>query len=118
MADAQFELLWNLSAPAFDAPNRRGAGTSSVAVVDSGAWPLGDVARCIYLKRQQAFFCRPAWNTFRRTPTLRHIRLLSELRISAKSKGSLLGWMAGFSKATAWYESFIVVAATDAPSPA
>ena len=78
MADAEFELLWHLSARALDAPNRRGAGTSSVAVVDSGAWPLGDVARCIYLKRQQAFFCRPPWNAFRRTPTLRRERRFLE----------------------------------------
>ena len=78
MADAQFELLWNLSAPALDAPNRRGAGTSSVARVDPGAWPLGGIAQHIYLKRQQAFFCRPAWNTFRRTPTLRRERRFLE----------------------------------------
>ena len=78
MADAEFELLWNLSVPALDAPNRRGAGTSTVARVDAKAWPLGSIERCVYLKRQQAFFCRPPWNAFRRTPTLRRERRFLE----------------------------------------
>ena len=78
MADAEFELLWNLSARALDAPNRRGAGTSSVALVESGAWPFSATTRRVYLKRQQAFFCRPPWNAFRRTPTLRRERRFLE----------------------------------------
>ena len=81
MADTEFELLWNLPARSLDAPNRRGAGTSSVAVVDAAAWPLGATSGRVFLKRQRAFFCRPAWNAFRRTPTLRReVRFLARAR--------------------------------------
>ena len=35
----------------------------------------------VYVKRQRAFFCRPAWNAFRRTPTLRReARFISQAR--------------------------------------
>ena len=81
MADTQFELLWNLPARSLEVPNRRGAGTSSVAVVDAGAWPLGATSGRVFLKRQRAFFCRPAWNAFRRTPTARReVRFLARAR--------------------------------------
>jgi tRNA A-37 threonylcarbamoyl transferase component Bud32 len=78
MADAEFELLWNLPARALDAPNRRGTGTSTVALVEADGWPLAATTGRVYLKRQQAFFCRPAWNAFRRTPTLRRERRFLE----------------------------------------
>src|SRR6185436_13017836 len=48
-----------------------GNGTSTVGVADSVRWPDLDTAGRLYVKRQQAFFCRPPWNGFRRTPTLR-----------------------------------------------
>ena len=64
-----------------DEPNRRGKGTSRVGLADAGAWPeLGTTGR-VYVKRQQAFFCRPAWNAFRRTPTLRReARFIAQAR--------------------------------------
>ena len=68
---ADFEALWNREVYVIDEANRRGDGTSAVGVADSGNWPdLGTAGR-VYVKRQQAFFCRPPWNGFRRTPTLR-----------------------------------------------
>jgi predicted Ser/Thr protein kinase len=78
MADPEFELLWNLPARALDAPNRRGDGTSTAAVVEAVAWPLAPTTGRVFLKRQQAFFCRPVWNAFRRTPTLRRERRFLE----------------------------------------
>lgn len=63
-----FEALWNQQSRIVQPPNYRGAGSSSVAVVERGV--LGVPGR-VYLKRQQAFFCRPPWNRFRNTPTLR-----------------------------------------------
>ena len=64
-----------------DEANRRGDGTSTVGVADPGGWPDLDVAGRVYVKRQQAFFCRPPWNAFRRTPTLRReLRFLEAAR--------------------------------------
>ena len=57
--------------PLLDEANRRGDGTSTVGVADADRWPDLDVTGRVYVKRQQAFFCRPPWNAFRRTPTLR-----------------------------------------------
>jgi len=68
---ADFESLWSRTVAPLEPPNRRGDGTSEVGVVDPAAWPdLGAHPR-LYVKRQRAFYCRPAWNAFRRTPTLR-----------------------------------------------
>ena len=66
-----FESIWSREIVPIEPPNRRGLGTSSVGVVGAGAWPELGVRGRLYVKRQQAFFCRPAWNAFRRTPTLR-----------------------------------------------
>jgi tRNA A-37 threonylcarbamoyl transferase component Bud32 len=66
-----FDDLWVRNVHAVDQPNLRGSGTSTVGIVEAGEWPeLGSTGRA-YVKRQQAFFCRPPWNAFRRTPTLR-----------------------------------------------
>jgi tRNA A-37 threonylcarbamoyl transferase component Bud32 len=76
-----FESLWNRDLAPLEPPNRRGDGFSVVCVVEAAAWPeLGAHGR-LYVKRQQAFFCRPAWNAFRRTPTLRR-----ELRFIARAR--------------------------------
>ncbi len=76
-----FESVWNRQIIALDPPNRRGEGTSSAGIVEAGEWPdLGPHGR-LYVKRQQAFFCRPAWNAFRSTPTLRReVRYLERAR--------------------------------------
>jgi tRNA A-37 threonylcarbamoyl transferase component Bud32 len=76
-----FESIWNRQIVALDPPNRRGQGTSSAGIVEAGEWPeLGQHGR-LYVKRQQAFFCRPAWNAFRSTPTLRReVRYLERAR--------------------------------------
>ncbi len=82
----EFESWWSRDVQLLDAPNRRGNGTSSVGVVDARDWPRFGPEGRLYLKRQQAFFCRPPWNTFRRTPTLRRevrfIRRARELGIN------------------------------------
>jgi hypothetical protein len=76
-----FESIWNRQVIVLDPPNRRGAGTSSAGIVEAGEWPeLGPHGR-LYVKRQQAFFCRPGWNAFRSTPTLRReVRYLERAR--------------------------------------
>ena len=76
-----FESIWNRQVTQLEPPNRRGEGTSSAGVVEAGEWPeLGPHGR-LYVKRQQAFFCRPAWNAFRSTPTLRReVRYLERAR--------------------------------------
>lgn len=74
-----FEALWNQQSRIVEPPNRRGAGSSSVAVVEHGVLGELGVAGRLYLKRQQAFYCRPPWNGFRRTPTLRRERRFIEL---------------------------------------
>ena len=79
---ADFDSLWRRDLHWLDEPNRRGKGTSRVGLADAGAWPeLGTTGR-VYVKRQQAFFCRPAWNAFRRTPTLRReARFIAQARV-------------------------------------
>jgi tRNA A-37 threonylcarbamoyl transferase component Bud32 len=78
----QFDDLWNRDLHTFDEPNRRGSGMSTVGIVEAGEWPeLGSTGRA-YVKRQQAFFCRPPWNAFRRTPTLRReLRYVDAARV-------------------------------------
>jgi len=68
---ADFDSLWVRDLRWLDEPNRRGNGTSRVGVADTSTWPELGISGRVYVKRQQAFFCRPAWNAFRRTPTLR-----------------------------------------------
>ncbi len=77
----QFDDLWSRDLHTFEEPNRRGSGMSTVGIVEPGEWPeLGSTGRA-YVKRQQAFFCRPPWNAFRRTPTLRReLRYLDAAR--------------------------------------
>ena len=54
----------------------------------------------------------------RRTPTSRHIRLFSELRMSARFKGSVDGSTRGFSITRARKVSCMAAAAREAPAPA
>ena len=78
---SHFDALWNRDVRIIDEANRRGDGTSTVGVADSGGWSDLDAAGRVYVKRQQAFFCRPPWNAFRRTPTLRReLRFLEAAR--------------------------------------
>ncbi len=76
-----FESLWDRNVRLLDEPNHRGAGTSAVGVADAARWPEFAAHARIFIKRQQAFFCRPPWNAFRRTPTLRReVRFLNRAR--------------------------------------
>ena len=76
-----FDALWNRDVQLLDEPNRRAGGTSSVGVADARSWPEVGVEGRVFVKRQQAFYCRPAWNGFRRTPTLRReVRFISKAR--------------------------------------
>ena len=60
--------------------NARRGGVSEVVRVGGDAWPeLGGAHG--YLKRQTRYFCRPAWNAFRPTPTsMREARSLTRAR--------------------------------------
>src|SRR5512144_353406 len=76
-----FESIWNRQIIQLEPPNRRGEGTSSAGIVEAGEWPELAPRGRLYVKRQQAFFCRPAWNAFRSTPTLRReVRYLERAR--------------------------------------
>ncbi len=76
-----FEAIWSRQIASVELPNRRGAGTSCVGIVEAGDWPQLCAGRRVYVKRQQRFFCRPVWNGFRPTPTLRReIRFLEQAR--------------------------------------
>lgn len=80
-AGVDFESIWNKKIVQLDPPNRRGNGTSCVGVVEAGQWPELDPHGRLYVKRQRAFLCRPAWNAFRSTPTLRReVRYLEYAR--------------------------------------
>jgi len=76
-----FESIWLREIAPVDLPNRRGEGTSSVGIVERGQWgELGSQHRH-FVKRQEAFYCRPAWNAFRPTPTLRReLRFIERAR--------------------------------------
>lgn len=77
-----FESIWSEEIVQLDPPNRRGKGTSCVGIVEAGEWPEFGPHLRLYVKRQQAFFCRPAWNAFRSTPTLRReVRYLQRARV-------------------------------------
>ena len=91
-----FESVWNRQIIALDPPNRRGEGTSSAGIVEAGEWPdLGPHGR-LYVKRQQAFFCRPAWNAFRSTPTLRReVRYLERARALGVSVPAVMRYEEG-----------------------
>lgn len=49
--------------------SRDGKGISAVYVEPGRDW--GSEAERVYVKRQNAYFCRPVWRLFRKTPTLR-----------------------------------------------
>jgi tRNA A-37 threonylcarbamoyl transferase component Bud32 len=49
--------------------SRRGRGFSVVHIEPGPAWGLSGGR--VYVKRQEAYWCRPVWRLFRRTPTLR-----------------------------------------------
>lgn len=55
--------------PVKPAQSRDGKGTSAVFLEPASDWGAGDGQ--VYVKRQTAYWCRPAWRGFRRTPTLR-----------------------------------------------
>ena len=76
-----FDALWHCNARLLDEPNHRGGGISTVGVADTAQWPEFATNAHLFIKRQQAFFCRPAWNAFRRTPTLRReVRFIERAR--------------------------------------
>ncbi len=78
-AAADFDSLWQRDLHWLDEPNRRGNGTSRVGLADTSAWPELGITGRVYVKCQKAFFCRPAWNAFRRTPTLRReVRFIAQ----------------------------------------
>lgn len=49
--------------------SRRGRGFSVVHIEPGPAWGLSGGR--VYVKRQEGYWCRPAWRLFRKTPTLR-----------------------------------------------
>ena len=66
-----FDAWWERPLVWVDEPNRRRGGMSRTGVANSCDWPELATTGRIYVKRQEAFYCRPVWNAFRRTPTLR-----------------------------------------------
>ena len=81
VGSVDFESLWARPISPLEQPNRRGEGTSLVGVVERGEWSEVGSHRRLYVKRQQAFYCRPMWNAFRRTPTLRReVRFIERAR--------------------------------------
>lgn len=58
---------------------RDGKGVSAVFLEPAGDW--GAPGERVYVKRQTAYWCRPLWRAFRRTPTLRReLRALDACR--------------------------------------
>ena len=88
----------------FAAPSRWGRRTAGPA-------RSGTSGRCSPRPRRSP-------SASRRTPTFRHIRLLSELRMSATSSGSPGGSARGFSSTRRGESSRMPAAAREAPSPA
>jgi aminoglycoside phosphotransferase len=88
-----FEAWWSRSLEWVDEPNRRGRGVSRTGTAQGRDWPeLGTIGR-IFVKRQQAFYCRPLWNAGRRTPTLRReYRYLEYCRARDISVPRVLGY--------------------------
>ncbi len=58
-----------LGTPVKPPQSRDGKGSSAVYLQAAEAW--GGSSGRVYVKRQESYFCRPAWRAFRRTPTLR-----------------------------------------------
>ena len=59
--------------------SRDGVGVSAVYLEPGERW--GRPATQVYAKRQRAYYCRPVWRLFRRTPTLRReLRALQACR--------------------------------------
>ncbi len=56
-------------APVKPPQSRGGKGVSAVYLEPAARWGSGTGR--VYVKRQEGYFCRPAWRAFRRTPTLR-----------------------------------------------
>jgi tRNA A-37 threonylcarbamoyl transferase component Bud32 len=91
-----FESIWNRQVIALDPPNRRGEGTSSAGIVEAAEWPEFGPHGRLYVKRQRAFFCRPAWNAFRSTPTLRReVRYLERARTLGLSVPTIVRYAEG-----------------------
>lgn len=88
-----FDLLWKRPIKYLDEPNLRGSGFSAVARVTAAQWPEFGDGEALYIKKQAQFYCRPAWNSFRATPTLRReVLFLQRARQAGVRTPRILGY--------------------------
>lgn len=71
LAGAALSACWARPLALVEAGNTRGTGESGAGLAMPEDWPEIDSAAPFYVKRQQRFYCHPAWNLFLPTPTLR-----------------------------------------------
>ena len=88
-----FDKLWKRPIEYVDKPNFRGGGFSAVARVTTAQWPEFGDGGYFYVKKQAQYYCRPSWNSFRATPTLRReVLFLQRARQAGVATPRILGY--------------------------